>query len=238
MGGYALPVRSVTKICRVRRVSIAVTSSLSQREALRRACAPRRAWQPPSDAESTPMDAIVAESGASVMVEAQRKPNRYASAANRPKGTHVMTCQADTPAAACPDRHQASRCTPWPPRAATSLATLPRFCPTRGRRCAALARSARVPVATAESTQLCAAARRRRRDAAGAKRIRRRGCAGACFAAYGSLAARACSRVLLSQLAERSADIIPPLLRLLGARAASCCVLAPCVNMLLLRRSR
>jgi len=47
--------------------------------ALRRAALARRAWQPPSEAESTPMDAIVGESGASVMVEAQRKLNRYAS---------------------------------------------------------------------------------------------------------------------------------------------------------------
>ena len=49
MGGYALPVRSVTKICRVRRVSIAVTLlskksfGLALRAAPRRACVPRLA---------------------------------------------------------------------------------------------------------------------------------------------------------------------------------------------------
>ena len=43
------------------------------------------------------------------------------------------------------------------------------------------------------------------------------------------------SRVALLQLAERSADMVPPLLRLLGARAAACCV-HPCAPLLTRRR--
>ena len=165
MGGYALPVRSVTKICRVRRVSIAVTS-LSQRE-LRPRAAPRRAGAP---CLAAPQRSRVHAHGRHRWGERRK---RYGRGADEQRGSrtgtyarkqakrHVMTC-CGTPTAAYLDHLQATRCTPWPPGAATSLAILPRFCLTRGRRCAALARSARAPVATAESTKRCAAARRRR----------------------------------------------------------------------------
>ena len=56
-----------------------------------------------------------------------------------------------------------------------------------------------------------------------------------CLSAAAGVRALTRSRVALLQLAERSADMVPPLLRLLGARAAACCV---CACAALLTRCR